>query len=388
MKRRVLAALLSCALMLCLAGCGSGTAVYVQSVQRLAGMGGIAPGDRFAGLVVSENVTQIKKDSDKTVKELMVKEGDDVGAGQELVSYDTDQLQLALDKQLLELEQLKASVESFKAKIAALEKERASVKEASRLQYTLEIQTAQVDMKEAELNIKAKETEIGRSDNLLENALVVSPINGRIQAINESGTGQNGEPAAYITIQQIGSYRIKGIIGELQRGGIVEGDRIRILSRTDDSRSWSGTVTLVDYENPSQGSDFDRYYGMAVDEMTASSKYPFYVEPDSTEGLMLGQHVYMELEQEEGQPAGIGISSAFVCYDDDGNAYVWAEKNGRLEKREVTLGEYNPMADLQEITRGITLEDYLAFPDEELCTEGAPTTRDEPEPAAEEGGVA
>jgi len=122
--------------------------------------------------------------------------------------------------------------------------------------------------------------------------------------------------------------------------------------------------------------------------MTASSKYPFYVEPDSTEGLMLGQHVYMELEQEEGQPAGIGISSAFVCYDDDGNAYVWAEKNGRLEKREVTLGEYNPMADLQEITRGITLEDYLAFPDEELCTEGAPTTRDEPEPAAEEGGVA
>ena len=61
-------------------------------------------------------------------------------------------------------------------------------------------------------------------------------------------------------------------------------------------KSSVGTVTLVDYENPSQGSEMDRYYGMASDEMTASSKYPFYVELDSTEGLILGQHVYLELE--------------------------------------------------------------------------------------------
>ena len=375
-RLRVMAAMF--ALLTLLSGCSSGPAVYVQSVQALSALGGIAPGDRFAGLVVSENVTQIKKDTEKTVKELLVREGDDVDEGQELFSYDTEELQLSLDKQKLELEQLKASIESFKVKIAALEKERSSVKEASRLQYTLEIQTAQLDMKEAEMKLKAKENEITRSQELLDNAVVVSPIRGRIQSINESGTSQNGEPAAYITIQQIGSYRIKGIIGELQRGGIVEGDRIRILSRTDETASWAGTVTLVDYENPSQGNENDRYYGMMADEMTAASKYPFYVELDSTDGLMLGQHVYLELMQEEDAPAGIGISSAFICYDEDGTAYVWAEKNSRLEKRTVTLGEYNPMTDMQEITEGITMEDYLAFPDAELCQEGAATTREEP----------
>ena len=37
-------------LMLTLCACGNETAVYVQSVESLANMGGIAPGDRFAGI--------------------------------------------------------------------------------------------------------------------------------------------------------------------------------------------------------------------------------------------------------------------------------------------------------------------------------------------------
>ena len=129
--------------------------------------------------------------------------------------------------------------------------------------------------------------------------------------------------------------------------------------------------------SPPQGSNMDRYYGMSSDEMTAASKYPFYVDLDSTEGLMLGQHLYIRLETEEGQPAGIPISSAFLCYAEDGSAFVWAEHKGKLEKRPVTLGEYNAMTDAQEILSGISLEDYLAFPDE-TCQEGVSTTREQP----------
>ena len=71
--------LLTICLMLC--GCSSDGAVYVQSVEALSNMGGIAPGDHFLGLVVSEHVTKIEKDSDKAVKELLVQEGDDVKEG-------------------------------------------------------------------------------------------------------------------------------------------------------------------------------------------------------------------------------------------------------------------------------------------------------------------
>ena len=389
MKRRIFAAVLVFALIFSLAACGNdGTAVYVQSVKELAGLGGIAPGDRFAGIVVSENVAQIQKDSDKTVAELLVREGDDVKEGDVLFSYDMDELQLQLDKLKLEKEQLVASIANYKDQIKDLEATRNRVSEANKLEYTVQIQSTQVDLKEAELNLKTKETEITRAEGILQNVEVTAPVTGRIQSINENGTDNYGNPTPYITIQQAGSYRVKGMLGELQRGGIMEGSRLKIVSRTDESKFWMGTVTLVDYENPSQGSQYDMYYGTSSDEMTSASKYPFYVELEDTTGLILGQHVYLEVFAEEGEVAGVPLSSAFLCYEEDGSAYVWAENNrGKLEKRAVILGEYNPMTDTMEIMGGLTEEDFVAFPDPELCTEGAPTTRSVTEEAGVEGEV-
>ena len=390
MKRKLAAALV-CALCLTLSACGgSGTAVYVQSVERLAAMGGIAPGNRFLGLVVSEHTAEITRDADKTIQELFVKEGDDVTEGQALFSYDTAELQLNLDKKNLEMEQLKSSIESYKEKIKTLEKERSGLSGTAKLQYTVEIQSALVDQKEAELKLKTKEEEVKKAQELLDNSTVVSPIKGRVQKINENDTtGSDGKPAAYITIQQSGSYRVKGVLGELQRGSLKEGDRVKMMSRTDDNVVWTGSVTLVDYENPSQSNENDRYMGMSSDEMTTASKYPFYVALDSTDGLMLGQHLYIELDTGSETP-GVGISGAFLCYNEDGSAFVWAEKGGKLEKRSVTLGEYDPMTDVQKITEGLSLEDYIAYPDPELCQSGAPTTHDQPvvetEPVMEEGG--
>ena len=388
--RKVLALVLALGMAVSLAACGkSGTAVYVQSVKKLSSMGGIAPGDRFAGLVVSENVTELERDSEKTIKELYVKAGDDVKTGQKLFSYDTEELQLTLDKQKLELEQLNSTVESLTEQIASLEKTMASVGAKTKLQYMLEIQTMQVDKKEAELKIKTKETEILKSEDLLANADVVSPVNGRVQSVSENGTDNYGNPLPYITIQQAGSYRVKGTINEQQRGGIIEGSRMKIFSRTNEELVWGGTVTLVDYENPAQGNDQNMYYGMSTDEMTASSKYPFYVELDSTEGLILGQHLYMELEVEEGAVSGPSIDASFFCYEEDGSVYVWAEDRGKLEKRTVTLGEYNDMRNTYEVLEGLTEEDFIAFPDPELCVTGAPTTHDQVEETPEEeGGVA
>lgn len=376
-RKQYMAAVLVIVMLLSFAGCGSKEgAVYVQSVADLVNLGGIAPGDRFAGIVVSEHVAEIQKDGEKTIAELLVKEGDDVKEGDALFSYDTEELQLALDKQRLELEQLKASIENYKEQIADMERQSQWVGGTDKLQYTIQIQSTQVDLKEAELNLKTKEAEVAKSEDILENATVVSPVTGRVQSINENGMDNYGNPLAYITIQQAGSYRIKGTLGELQRGGIMEGSRIKIVSRTDENVSWSGTVTLVDYENPVQGNQNDYYYMGSTDEMTASSKYPFYVELENTEGLILGQHVYLELEAEENETGGPSISMAFIGYNEDGSTYVWAESRGKLEKRAVTLGEMNGMMGTVEILEGLTEDDYIAFPDGELCVEGAPTTHE------------
>ena len=385
-----LALVFALALSLCACSGSDGTGVYVQSVKDLMDVGGIAPGDRFAGILVSENITEIQKDSDKTVAELLVKEGDDVTEGQALFSYDTDQLQLTLDKQRLELEQLRAAIENYADQIEELKKERNNAASSDKLEYTVQIQSLEVELKESQLNLGAKESAVAQSEQILQNATVYSPVTGRVQAVNDSGYDNYGNPLPYISIRQAGSYRVKGTIGELQLGSLMIGARVKILSRTDESKTWTGTVSLIDYENPYQGSDYDMYYGSSSDEMTSASKYPFYVELDDSEGLILGQHVYMELDTgDTEESAGISISSAFFCAEEDGTMYVWAEGRNGLEKRTVTLGEYNMALDTYQVLDGLTENDHIAFPDPEVCREGAPTTREQPEAgdAGAEGGV-
>ena len=135
-----------------LAGCGSDkTAVYVQQVSVLSG---ISSTDKFSAMVVSENITEIKKDSDKDVSELLVKEGQDVKEGDPLFTYDTDQLQLAADKLDLEREQLNSSMSDYDTQIGDLERDRDKASADRKLQYTIQIQSLQVSKKEAELNMK------------------------------------------------------------------------------------------------------------------------------------------------------------------------------------------------------------------------------------------
>lgn len=357
--------------------------VFVQKVSSLSQMSGIGANDRFNGMVVSESVTEIKRDEDKVVEAVYVREGDDVTEGQKLFTYDTDQLQLTLEKQKLELEQLASSIENYGAQIVQLEKDRDRAYSASdKLKYTLQIQTNQIDLKEAELKLKTKQSEVQKSEHLLANALVTSPVDGRVTSINEEGgTDDYGKPKAYITIQQTGSYRVKGTLNEMQRGAIMEGNRMRMESRLDPSQFWMGTVTLVDYENPVQGNN-SRYVIASSDEMGFSSWYPFYVELDSSDGMILGQHLYMTVAGEEEKTLeGVTLGSSFLCYDEDGNTYVWADNQGRLEKRAVELGEYDMMRDAYQILSGLEDSDYVAFPDEAVCIEGAPTTK-----TAQEGG--
>lgn len=365
---------LALSMVVCLAGCGEELpSVYVQNVGKLMNQGAIVPGDYFQGIVVSEDITQIEKDNKMAIAELLVKAGDDVKEGQALFSYDTQQLQLSLDKQKLEREQLAASIENYELQIAELEKERKAA--SSKLEYTIQIQSTQLDLKEAQINLRAKEDEVKQAEEMLKNATVVSPVAGRVQAVSENGTDNYGNPKPYITIQKAGAYRVKGTIGELQRGAVMEGTAMRVLSRTDANQSWTGTVTLVDYKNPSQGNENDMHNGMSSDEMSSSSKYPFYLELEDTDGLLLGQHVYLELDIGDVKLPELTLSSAFICYEEDGGSYVWAEDKGSLQKRPITLGTYVMETDSYEVLSGLTKEDYIAFPDMELCVEGAPVTR-------------
>ena len=97
MKKNLIA--LGAALILGLTGCGGQTQVNVEQAGMLTTAA--VSSDKFAGVVVSENVVEITRDTDKQIQELYVAAGDTVRVNEKLFEYDSDTLSLTIDKQEL-----------------------------------------------------------------------------------------------------------------------------------------------------------------------------------------------------------------------------------------------------------------------------------------------
>ena len=177
--------------------------------------------------------------------------------------------------------------------------------------------------------------------------------------------------------------RVKGTVNELNIQNIVEGEPVIIRSRVDSSQTWKGTMGTIDKDSASTNSSSSAYFGMmdaSGDSQTSSSTYPFYVDLDSSDGLMLGQHVYIERDEgQEEQKAGLWLSEVYIVDADTDQPYVWAMgKDKKLEKRSVVLGQYDEDLGEYEIADGLTKDDYIAYPSENL-KEGMATTKNRDE---------
>ena len=369
---------------------GGGEAVSVEAVSLITGVGGAYAADSYAGKVVSGETAELKKDADKTVLEVFVEEGDMVEAGDVLFSYDMEAMQLSLDKLRLERESYENTIAATKNEISELKKQRSSASSSQQLSYTLQIDAREADIREAEYNIALKDKEIETMEASMENTEIVSPIAGRVMSVgsaDEPGDsyggdygyggygGGDGTSDAFVTVMDVSAYRVEGRINELNRGALAEGMRVIVRSRADD-RTWTGTIDTIDWEKPVSNSNGNAYYysDSGGDEMTSSSQYPFYVVLDSTDGLLLGEHVYIEQDLGGGDGSALLLPSWYIV---DG-AYVWAaDARGKLEKRAVELGDYDPDADTYEILSGLDFSDYIAFPAEGLSAGAAVVYYDE-----------
>ncbi len=343
-------------------GGSSSDKVYVETVSTIMGSG-ISGNNRYSGVIEPQESWDVNKDEGRTVAEVFVEVGDEVAEGAQLFSYDVEELDLQLEQQKLELEGIDNEISDYNSQIADLQKEKASAPADQQLDYTTRIQSLQTSIKQSEYNRRSKEAEMEKTKKSMENSVVTSKIAGVVKAINDSDSDEYGNRLPYMTILATGEYQVKGAVNEQNRGMISEGLPVIVRSRVDEELTWSGSITKLDTENTISNNK-NGYYSDSSDEMTTSSKYPFYVALDSMDGLILGQHVYIELDMglQPAEKEGVWLYSYYIVMD-DGDPYVWAS-NGRdkLEKRVVELGEYDENLDQYEIKSGLTEEDLIAFP--------------------------
>lgn len=399
--------------------------VYVEKVSAVMGnMNGAQ--NRYSGVVEPQKTVDINTDSERTVKDVLVKVGDKVEVGTPLFNYDTDELTMELEQAKLELENQDIEIRNFKTQIAELEKEKKAAAEEDKFEYTTQIQTLETQIRQAEFEKSSKQLEIDKLQKKVDDSEVVSTAEGTIKSINDGESEMmDSSSSAFMTILSTGDYRIKGTVNEQNVWLLSDGADVIVRSRVDEEITWTGRIESIAEDEPTSSSENDMDMGYGEGENAAlSSSYPFYVTMDTTEGLMLGQHVLIELDQGQmDEKDGIWLYSGYILFEDeDGNtlekletdtenlgdfeafegfealeetelsagadflediyfenstetpmeisgqtAYVWADDgNGRLEKRSIVLGEYDAELDEYEVISGLTADDLIAWPMEGL----------------------
>ena len=435
--------------------------VYVEKVSSIMGSSA-GMQNRYSGLVQPQKTVDINADSERTIKEFLVKEGDTVEEGTPLFVYDTEDLEMDLQQAKLEIENTDLEISGYRSQIAELEKERNAASEDGKFEYTTQIQSVQTQIRQAEYEKSSKKLDIDKIQAKIDNSEVASTAEGVVKTLNDPKTSDannmGGENNATISIMVTGTYRVKGTLDEQTINAVYPGSPVNIRSRVDETQTWTGTVDNID-TGETAGSDNDEmmsYSSGGDDGSNSASKYPFYISLDNADGLILGQHVLIELDQgQTEEKEGLWLYASYIVMGEGGNgeeslamdqsmdiageslfnteadiageslfntetdmageslfntetgfdalgdlggdsdiasdvdvsgadtgageAFVWADDgNGKLMKKPVVLGEYDPMMDEYQILSGLTENDYIAFPMEGLY-EGIITVTDQEE---------
>ncbi len=349
-------------------------AVYVETVSTITGYGtgsGVIP--RYSGEAVAQATLEVSLDSDRTVKECYVKEGDIVEEGQKLFAYDTQEDEDKIAQDEIDIEKYQMNIASNETQITQQEKLQNSAEdEDDRTEAYLQILSLQNENRSLEYEIEKTQIEIDSLQESIADAVVTADMDGYVQKIsnlNDYDDYGYSDDSTYITILAEGDYRIKGTVNELGYDAVYVGMPMIAYSRSDPDQSWKGTVTEISTEKDEDDDEGYYYYYYGSSD---TSTYTFYVELDSAGGLLLGQHVY--LEKDAGQTeekSGLWLDDYYIMHEGE-EAYVWlASLSNEIEKHEISLGSFDEELNEYEVTDGLEPDDYIAYPLDDI-QEGDP----------------
>lgn len=311
---------------------------YVQSISSMMNQNTLA--DRYAGVVESQKTVDFKAASGRSIDEIMVMAGQSVSEGTPLFRYSIRDAENKVASANLE-------IENYNNQISILANSGNSTE-------------IQLQIRQLQYQIQVQQQEIAGYQQEISNAVVTSTIGGVVKSVNETGIGADGMEAPIVTVTETGEFRVKGKISEQTVASLYPGMPVYVRSRVRENQIWRGEISSIESE-PEQNNNEYYYYGGGE----SSSKYPFYVSLEKTDGLMLGQHVYIEPDLGQGEvKEGLWLDLSFIAYNETGEPYVWCGTSGKLKKQPVTLGEQDEETFQAQIIEGLSEKDLIAWPDE------------------------
>lgn len=213
-------------------------------------------------------------------------------------------------------------------------------------------------VRDLDLQLRQAKLQYAKKQKEEQNNTVYSELDGTVTYVGDP----SNKSKAFMKISGGGGYLVKISVNEFTLQEVKVGQPATIQDWMT-GESYTGKVTNIGtYPDDEQG-----YMGN-----TNSSYYPVYIQLDDSSGNLTDQSSVSVTLQTTEEQSDLYLESGFILKE-NGKNYVYVQgEDGKLEKRQVTIGK-SLDGYYTQIKSGLTGDDWVAFPYGKNVKEGAAT---------------
>ncbi|MGG0763017.1 efflux RND transporter periplasmic adaptor subunit [Bacillus paramycoides] len=311
----------------------------------------------ISGQVKPGNIESFYADPTKgKVKDIAVKEGQEVEKGTKLFSYDNEEINLQVKQAELDQKMADMRYDQGKKKIDSLKNEIKKAKDSGAGKEVTDPMEEQV----SELEMAQKTTELEKEKGKLQKEelskkqkelTIYSNFTGVVQKLDKdaaqsSSQALGGQGKAFLQVASKDPFQVQGTLTELQKSQIQKDQTFTVTAKANNKKKWTGKITEVS-EFPTSA-EMAQAAGEGTQNM---SQYTYKASLDSQDGLSPGYHVSLQVNLEN--KTMIAVPSKSIVEEGD-DTFVYIEEKGKLHKQNVKKGATD--GDWTEIVEGATVE--------------------------------
>lgn len=280
----------------------------------------------LSGTLAPVNQATVKAKVSGDVKQVNVREGESVRAGQVLARIDTADLEAKLIER-------QGALESARAQMALAEKTRATNVKLLNEKFISQnaFDSSQSGYDVAKGSVKSAEAQVRLAENALKDALVVAPIDGVVHKRHV----QPGEKVAFdapiVTVVDLADLELQALVPAIDIPGLAAGMPVELAVDGFGERKFAGRIGRINPSTEPGTRAIMIYVGLR--------------NPDAA--LRSGMFATGRVALAASEP--IATLPIGAVRTEAGQSYVWTIEGGKLARRIVVLGRRDEAAGRVEI---------------------------------------
>ncbi|MGF2773227.1 efflux RND transporter periplasmic adaptor subunit [Bacillus cereus] len=312
----------------------------------------------ISGQVKPGNIESFYADPTKgKVKDIEVKEGQEVEKGMKLFSYDNEEINLQMKQAELDQKMADMRYDQGKKKIDSLKKEIKKAKDGGagkEVTDSMEEQVNELEIGQKTIDLEKEKGKLQKEElsKKQKELTIYSNFAGVVQKLDKdaaqsSSQALGGQGKAFLQVASKDPFQVQGTLTELQKSQIQKDQTFTVTAKANNKKKWTGKITEVS-EFPTSA---EMAQGATLGEATPNmSQYTYKASLDSQDGLSPGYHVSLQVNLENKTMIAVPSKSIVEKGED---AFVYIEEKGKLRKQHVKKGATD--GDWTEIVEGATV---------------------------------